>query len=752
MYKREAVLTFGIILLILASLSFSSVGAQSITIAKDTAVPRICPGSTLLLQSTVLSSSAGSFSLSQEGEAARFSISVPTGFTLSAGGSKTIFSYITPPSSTSPGTYRLKLLARSGSSSASAEYNIIIEDCRASSLSLEQSSRSTCPGEVTSYKATLRNIGRFSEDYSLNLEGQAKSFSTLSDTSVHLAPGQEKDIYVFITPPFDVSGVFDFTLASRSSAGATSAQARVNVLPCYNYALESEKAAYELCEAEKISIPLSLENKGSVANSYRLGASGASFASLDRNAISLAPGTSGVVELLVSPSFGVQGDFPVNVNIEGTLGREKKTIPLNIKVNKCYDASLDISPEQLSLCNTFTSRQNVILKNNGKFSSRFTLSVSGASFASLDREAADLTAGESEIATLILVPGEGTPAGNYDVVVKATDPVSKITTSDTLRVTTITKEQCFLPSILLSQKVVEVAKDSAAAVTFTVENKGRENAEYVLDLSGNALQFSQINPSTIQVVPGESESVFVHIAPTLATAEGNYRITVTARLRESQVYASETLDIKVLSQGALPTTGGAVRKTGGFVDSLREFLKRIFRVEAKSTGNNTSASVERQVKEDTEELEGQEQEENQTRQAKKSFSEILREFFTFKPQEKNETSSEGRAEQGEQGEEKSEEERSNEGVSGRVITINITDDDEEEEQEERRKVEGNVSSGGLTGEATKQFVSQYAYHLLAALLLIILIILVATGAWKRVVEFFVEEENGKRKANKKGRR
>ena len=313
-----------------------------------------------------------------------------------------------------------------------------------------------------------------------------------------------------------------------------------------------------------------------------------------------------------------------------------------------------------------------------------------------------------------------------------------------MRVTTITKEQCFLPSISLSQKVVEVAKDSAAAVTFTVENKGRENAEYVLDLSGNALQFSQINPSTIQVAPGESESVFVHIAPTLATTEGNYRITATARLRESQVYASETLDIKVLPQGATPTTGSAVKKTGGFTDSLREFLKRIFRVEVKSTGNNTSAT-EKQVKNESKQQEqpktkaetkAQAPETNQTR---RSFIEMLREFFTFKPQAKNETSAS----------EIPTKQNNKEKVNrGKEIIINISEEGEKEET----RVENNSSSSGLTGQATKQFVSQYAYHLLAALLLIILIILVATGAWKKVVEFFVEEENGKKKANKKGRR
>mgnify|MGYP001614594699 FL=1 len=118
---------------------------------------------------------------------------------------------------------------------------------------------------------------------------------------------------------------------------------------------------------------------------------------------------------------------------------------------------------------------------------------------------------------------------------------------------------------------------------------------------------------------------------------------------------------------------------------------------------------------------------------------MLREFFTFKPQAKNETSAS----------EIPTKQNNKEKVNrGKEIIINISEEGEKEET----RVENNSSSSGLTGQATKQFVSQYAYHLLAALLLIILIILVATGAWKRVVEFFVEEENGKKKANKKGRR
>lgn len=770
MSKREDLLALGIILLIVASLvglattsERVSAQGQSVTIAKDTAAPRVCPGSTLLLQSTVLSSASASFSLAQEGDAARFSISVPTGFILSAGGSKTLFSYITPPSTTSPGTYRLKLLVNSASASASAEYNIVVEDCRAVSLSFETSSKSTCPGEVTSYKAILRNIGRFTEDYSLSVDGQARGFTTLSDTSVRLLPGQEKDVYAFVNPPFDKGGVYDFTISARpaSASGVTSAQARINVLPCYNYAFTSERSSYELCEAERISIPLALENKGTVANTYKMSASGPSFASLDRGLISLAQGQTAIVELLLSPQFGTEGKFPVNVNIEGTLGKEKKVLPVDVNVRKCYDAQLDIAPETITLCNTFSSRQNVLIKNNGEFNNKFTLSVSGAGFASLDREVADLPPGESVVATLALAPDEKTPAGNYDIVVRATDPVSKISSSDTLKVTTITREQCFLPGISLSQKVVEIPKDSAAAISFTVENRGREPAEYVLALSGNALQFTQINPSLVKVSPGESESVFLHIAPTLATAEGAYRITVTARLKESQVYASETIDIKVLAAGAKPSTGtgSAVRETRSFVDSIREFLKKIFRIEVKGAGNNTSAaSVTNQTPAQTSPPQkppaNETKETNQTSvPTSKGFLAFLRELFSSKPSQAkdNETPIKKAEEKG-----------------GKEIVIELPDDGKGENKSAEKSstkeatnkslgeksiaegAEGNKTSGtGLTGPATRQFFSQYAYHLVAALLLILLIILVATGAWKRIVEFFVEEEKNGRKNGKK---
>ncbi|HIH51173.1 MAG TPA: hypothetical protein HA250_02315 [Nanoarchaeota archaeon] len=787
--KRELSLrsgiVLGIILLILTGISLSgasvSAQGQSFSIAKDTTVPRTCPGSTLLLQSTVLSSAAQSFSLSQEGDAARFSISVPTGFILSAGGSKTLFSYVTPPSTTSPGTYRLKLFVNSASASASAEYNIVVEDCRAVSLNFEASSKSTCPGEVASYKAILRNIGRFTEDYSLSVDGQAKGFTTLSDSSVRLLPGQEKDVYAFVNPPFDVGGVHDFTLSARSASGITSSQARINVLPCYNYAFTSEKSSYEICEAEKLSIPLALENKGSVANSYKMSSSGSAFASLNRGLISLAPGQTAVAELIFSPSFGTQGEFPVKVNIEGALGKESKVLPINVKVKKCYDAQLDIAPETLALCNTFSSRQNVLIKNTGEFSNKFTLSVSGASFATLDREVADLSAGESVIATLALAPDEKTPAGNYGVVVKMTDPISKISSSDTLKVTTITREQCFLPGISLSQKVVEVPKDSAAAISFTVENRGREPAEYVLALSGNALQFSQINPSLVKVSPGESESVFLHVAPTLATAEGAYRITVTARLKESQVYASETVDIKVLASGAKPSigTGSAVRETRGFADSLREFLRKIFRIEVKSTGNNTSVSQPEspQIPQVTQKPQEKPQAEknNVTEEAQstnqtfgsKGLMAFLRELFSSKPQAQTVQGNETLTQGSERGARGSERETQSAGRNGKEIVIDLPEEGRNKSkgtgesvanknasaETERSITEGNKTSSSLTGSgsATKQFLSQYSYHLVAALILILLIILIATGTWRRIVEFFVEEEgkNGRKNGKKR---
>jgi len=756
------------IFFLVSALAFAAfASAQNFVLTKETASLKTCPGSTLLVKTNVVSADKASFTVSQSGSASRFTITVPSGFILSAAETKTIFSYVTPPSTTQPGTYTFRINVNSGAVSKNVDYPIIVEDCRKASLQIEKE-KQICPGELATFKAILKNLGRFAEDYNIAIQGPAKDWATLSDSFIKLDPGQEKDFFVYIKPPEDKTGKFDFTLTASSATRAfTSSTSTLEILPCYDYELRAEKALYSLCESGKLNVPLTLQNKGTVTNTYKLSLNAPNFVTLEKTLISLAPDQVTTVNLILSPGFGIQGDFPVKVTIKNELGKITKLLPLTVRVEKCYDVQTNIMAETATVCNTFTSQKQVLIKNTGRFDNTFNFALEGATFASLDKTSVTLAPGAEESATLTINPPEKTPARTYNIKVTATDPISKASSSDTIKVSTLTKEQCFQPSIVAAQKNIEVAKDSAAAVSFTIENKGLEKASYILELSGNALAFTQVNPSSLTLEPSKTETVYVHIAPSTAVAEGEYHVGLTARVKDSQILSSETIGIKVLPPAKVPIImPGQEQKTPW--QKIEDFFKNLFKVAIKT---NITKQIE--VTEEvnlTEEVKQQEQEKAETnvteqseQPATKNIFDVIKSFYykikslaTKKTEEPGNNTSDNLTKTTEQQEQEKETQKTQEQGQKTAPTTKQTQEQEQtqeqleeqtqeqlEEQTQEQKQTKAEAEPLITSKSVKQFVKDYAYHLVAALILVIIIIIIATGYWKKIVDFFVEEEEVK---------
>ncbi len=779
---KKRVFAFLITAFILASLGLAiALAAEDFILTKEADSLSTCPGATILLKTVVENSGdATDFTIQQDGTAAKFTITVPTGFSLASGQKKEIFSYVTPSSTTQPGSYSLRVIATSRAISKSVSFDIAVENCRAAELSIEQI-KEVCPADVAAYKATLNNAGKFTEDYTLAVVGTTKSFATLSDNQLRLNPGEQKDFFIYVTPPADKSGDFELTVTASSADGKAfaSARASLRVLPCYNFDLIAEKNFFALCEASQLIVPLTLENKGTVLNSYSLSLQAPRWTALDSTLKQLSQGQKTNVNLIFAPPFSTEGNFTVLVNVESERGKVKKILPLNIRVDKCYNLFVDAAKEETTLCNLQSEQVPVSVRNTGRFSANYVAAVSGATFASLDKQTFQLQPGEDTSLILQLTPPEGNRAGVYNVKVSVTDPVSKLSVSDAVKVTTVTREECFKPSLTTSQSSVEVAKDSAAAVTLNVENIGKQEASYIIELSGNAIAFTQVNPSVLNLAAGQTDSVFLHIAPPLNIEEGNYNVEAIARVKDTGIKSSVIVNIKVLPklkevQPTLPEVtpvsgeviGGVeeveevegVEEAKGtsksLFESLRQFLQRIFRI-----GNVTNLTEQPtgEVIEITEELPEEVIEETEVNVTKRSFLDIIRAWFK-RPAENVTT-----AEEIEEIEEQIPttppivptvpQQPQQPGTPTTPITpITPTEQPTGEEVIEEVEVlptEAKPLSALLTGASIKQFFSTYRYHIISAVILVIILIIIFTGYWKKIVDFFVEEETEKAERKRK---
>ena len=705
----------------------------------ESQVNSLCPSSTLVFTTLIRNTGdeTSDYTITLNGDAAKFSVAVPQGFTLKPGASETIYTYISPSSRVLPGTYSLQIVAKSKTVTKSSSHTINVEDCHVTTLVIEDTKK-ICPAQSISYKATLENKGKFFETYDLSLEGSAASFAKLSESVVSLNPGTSKEVLVTILPQEKPQ---EYTIvvkaASRNSLAKASSKTTVDIVDCYNYHSEINQGLFTLCEASQTGGKLKIRNDGTVQNVYDVSTSAANFVALEKSSVSLAPGSEATLNLLFTPTYGQFGTYDLEINIVNKIGGIKQRVPIKVIVEKCYDVLVTLAQESDKICNEASASYSVTVKNTGRFTARYTLNVGGADFATLDKKDIELKSGEEGKFTLQVKPGAQTEAKNHAIGVKAEDPISKSKATDTINIKTSTLEECFKPIINTKDKDISVKKDSSATIAFAIENQGTEKASYSLETSGSAVQFIQLNPTKVNLEPKTSKTVFLFVSPSLDIVEGTYKATITARLADKTIAASDTVNIKVESatQGTLispvqqvpevpitapviiPPTPQPTNVTKiNFIEKLKEFFSRLRQpIVFNTTKQQENATV--QIQPPTE---------NQTQQPQRTLFNILKAKLTNR-------TSENRTEK-----EKSE----------NVTSSTSQQPVQQQSNQENKTVKGvlNVSLPSLnlsiTGQAAsaREFLSKNRVWIVAAIIVIIIIILLASGLWKKISDFFAEEE------------
>jgi uncharacterized membrane protein len=521
-------------------LALSLVSAFSIDSGNDVSV---CAGTTSTIIDTI--SEQGSYSITSSGSASSFSTTIPSGLIADEQG--VIYSYISPPSTALPGDYELTVNVKGNNEVREAKHNIKVTDCHAAALSIDSSSKTSCTCEEAVFLLTLKNSGGYLESYNIFAEGTAKKWVTLSDSVVIVGPGEEKAVKAYVKAPCDVYGKYDITFKAQSttSLSVSTTKASLDIKPCYEYSLEIPKSYYSLCEDDSLKIPLKVNNLGTADNLYTLSLNAPEWINLENKQAIVKSLQSYDTNVIVNPPYLASGNFTLLIEGVSKTGDVKKSVDAKINVEKCYNVLVDIDKDKDRLCNAVSNKYQVMIKNTGKYTNSFDVNID-IEWASLSESRLELKSDESKTIDLDVHPSYDTSAKAYTLTVKAIDPVSKASYSDSINIDVATLEQCYQPSIKAKVDNLELSKDSTATDLIILENKGTEEATYILDLSGTSSKFSELNPGIVTIAPGKAEAVYLYVAPNLLVNAGNYEAIVTARMKDTTILSSRTIGIKVI--------------------------------------------------------------------------------------------------------------------------------------------------------------------------------------------------------------
>jgi len=579
---------------------FAASARADFTITTNLTTNTVCPGSTIVIED-IVSGSPGTYTVTISGTAATFATAVPQGFWLEPETSRVIYSYITPTSKTSPGNYVLDVTIGSGQKVKTVRHNLIVENCHNTIIKVEPISQPICACDRKSFLLKITNNGKYLENYDLDVEGPASQWTELSSKSITLAPNASATVTAYITMPCNVKGDYElnFLIKAKSEYSRANVKANASVISCYDYAMSTEKTYYSMCEADKLTVPVKIKNFGTQNNIYKINTYAPNWTHIDLNKLTIASNNEGTFNLLAEPPYGTQGNFTVNFDVMSEFGKVQKKYDIQLDVSKCYGVSVLIDDEKDKICNALSNTYPVIIRNNGKFMNTYDITLEAPEWVTISEKHVTLNASKEKTLTLDIHPPYNLNSSDYKIKVKAYDAKSKVSAEDTITITTVTLNECYQPAISTKDDQMTVSRDGTATALFIVENKGTNDANYTMGISGTATKFSQINPGTISLKATKAETLYLYVAPPVDTPLDTYSVTVTVRLKDTTILAAKTITINVVEAGKIsqppvqpPTnvTNQTQVSQPSFFSKIIDWIVSLFT--PKTTANVTNATNE----------------------------------------------------------------------------------------------------------------------------------------------------------------
>ncbi len=536
-----------ILYFVIITLLFSSV--SGFELFPSTSPDPLCQGATGIFTDVVQDSNVD-YSVSLSGNAASFT--TPILFR------NTVYSLVTPRSTTPIGKYSLTIEARSSTDETSSlTHEVEVKECQAFSLKAIQAQKNICPCGTETFDFDITNLGDFTNTYNLKVEGPASNLITLSETRVTITKGETKRIFAFASNTCESLGNQDFTITATPELGTSiqSSSARLIIDSCYDFELKTEKDLFNLCEGEQDKIPITINNKGTSQNTFNLNINGPAWVSLEKNKLDIASSSSANTNIVIAPPLETAGDFDIPLQVTAEKGDQIAATTFKATVRKCLGVFVDIEKNQDRICNSLQNTYSVTVKNIGEKTQSYDLDITGPAWVSIDKGQVSLNAGEQSLITLTVAPPANVPSSTYsaEVIATAAD-LTQITGKDKVDITTVTQEECYKPQINVENNLMDVAVDSTATIPIIIENKGINTATYDISLSGTATAFTQLIPLStgIEIAPNEAEVIHLYVAPNIQTPKGKYTVTVSVRLKDTTILDSETVDINVMEIGEAP--------------------------------------------------------------------------------------------------------------------------------------------------------------------------------------------------------
>jgi PGF-pre-PGF domain-containing protein len=268
---------------------------------------------------------------------------------------------------------------------------------------------------------TIQNTRDVASTFTLSVGGDASDYVTFSTISFALEPMQSAIINTYYNIPCDVrpgNYATDLFFSDGEVEKQLTQDLVIAVPDNLNLTLSQSSAVIAPCETAGYT--LSLHNPLNFTEIYNLQASGHPNAHISEKTVVLQGNERKDIIVSVTPDDCAEsGTFPLSVSIDSDKSEQHKDVALELIIKS---TDIPIIAEGVNRIRTsyIDSTADITIENTGDRATQYTLSVEGASWASISPSTVSLNPGQKKTLALRLQPTEETSKGTYIASIVAT--------------------------------------------------------------------------------------------------------------------------------------------------------------------------------------------------------------------------------------------------------------------------------------------------------------------------------------------
>lgn len=314
-----------------------------------------------------------------------------------------------------PGKHSVDLTIHSSRSKNTYQEKITVKtlDCPGIVMQPKADMFFGCTKDEVSAPILVRNPGNIKDTFELSA-----TKGTMSNATVTLESGEEKEIYVTLLPSEGQQDDVFVSASSKVSYAKSSAKVSFVGRNCYSASVSLAPAYIKACKEDGVAFAVKIANTGEKADTYSVASNAGN---LSASEIEVAPNVTATSILTVTPeSAGTQ-----EVTVEITSANTKQSAKAELESEECYVFGVSIVPEKLLSENYSGIISSIVLNNRGLRQDKYSIALEGTPWMEVAPEEITVEPNTTKKAYIYVTPVFGIANGTYTANVVVTSEKSK---------------------------------------------------------------------------------------------------------------------------------------------------------------------------------------------------------------------------------------------------------------------------------------------------------------------------------------